>query len=137
MCSSGGGNSFLESIADVTVQAFTGGLAGYKDDQGGLGLGVTGKPMVEGAIGGLKEITGAAAAEEANRDARKQMEDAKAQSLQERENAKAQNAANQLAKSRQAASVRKTTGRSSTGRVSAGASSVSILGEDERDLLGV
>ena len=137
MCSTGGGNSLLESMADVALQTATAGFAGYKGDEG-VGLGVKGKLAKKGvgAIGeGLKEVTGAAAAEEANKLARQQMEENKAQMLQERENLKAQNAARQIAASRQAASVRSTsTGpRGATTRTSL----KSNLGGDERDFLGL
>lgn len=125
MCSTGGGNSFFESVVDVVLQNATFGAAGFKSDEGGVGAGITGKP----AINLVKEVTGANAAEEANEDARARFESEKDQALQDRSNAQAQNAANQLQASRSAGAVRSgsvpKTNRSSN------------LGSDERDFLGL
>jgi len=125
--SNGGGNSFFESILDIGTQALTGGLIGFESDKGGVSTGVTS----DVAISGLKEVTGAKAAEEANAQARKQFEDEQKAALQDRENAKAETAANQLAASRQAGAVRSTT------NTSRGGSTFSDLGSDERDFLGL
>lgn len=123
MC--GGENSFFEDVINVVTQGSTAGIFSYESDKGGFtGGGVTMK--------GAKELTGAKAAEDANTMAREQMEQQKAQMLQERENAKAMNAADQIAKSRQASAV-----RSRSGGISTGKSSVNVLGGDERDFLGV
>jgi len=123
MC--GGENSIFEDAINVVLQGSTAGIASF--DQGRIkGEGLTMK--------GIKEVTGAKAAEDANKLARQQMEEAKAQALQDRENARAQNAADQLAKSRQAGGLRRTTGSSNI----AGTSSVNMLGGgDEEDLLGI
>jgi len=127
MCSTGGGNSFIESVVDVATQIGTGGLVGYKSDDGGLGAGLFGKPLVKGA----KEITGAAAAEEANELARQQLEEERATALKEREEARAQTAREQLKASRGAAASRRG-GQTLTGtRTGAG-----TIG-DEEDFLGL
>ena len=128
MCGSDSGNSVFESFVDIAAQTLSGGVVGYKSDGGGFGAsGITTK--------GLKEVTGAKAAEEANEMAREQAEEAKAQILKDREDAKNLNAADQLAKSRKASTVRSTaTSRSSS---SVGRSSINNLGGEERDFLGL
>ena len=125
--SSGGGNSFFESVLDVGLQLGTGGLAGYKSEEGGLGAGITGQPIVDIT----KEVTGASAAEEANKQARERFEQEKADRLTARGEAKAKTAAEQLTASRQAGGVRAgTPSRTPTTRTS-------NLGGDERDFLGL
>jgi len=126
MCSTGGGNSAFESFIDVALQTGTGGLLGFKDEKGGIGTGVIGDPLKKG----LKDITGATAAEEANDAAREQLNEERAAALQEREDAKAQTAAEQLAASRRASSVRGGTAATTGSRFS-------DLGGDERDFLGL
>jgi hypothetical protein len=126
--STGGGNSFFESTLDIVAQAFTGGAIGFKSDEGGLGVGVTGEVGVDT----FKEITGAAAAEEANADARKRFEEEKAASDKQRADNVAQSAANELQKSRSAASARGGVSGSSKGQ-----SRFSSLGNDESDFLGL
>lgn len=130
MCSTGGGNSFFESLLDVAISLPSFGFAGYKSDEGGLTTGYSTNAIVNTG----KELTGAKAAEEANDLARQEIQNAKDQALTDRENAQASNAADQLSKSRKAGNLRKTTGKSST----PGASSInSNLGQDERDFLGL
>ena len=125
--SSGGGNSFFESLLDVGLQVGTSGIVGYKSDDGGLGAGIIGQPIVDVT----KEVTGASAAEEANKQARERFEQEKADTLTARAEVKAQTAADQLAASRGAAGAR--AGRTSTGTTSR----ASNLGGDERDFLGL
>ena len=123
MC--GGEASVFEDIINIATQAHTLGILSYEKEKGGLtGGGVT--------MRGVKEITGAAAAEDATKAQREQMEADKERMLMERENAKMQNAADQLSKSRQASAVRTRTSGPSTGPTS-----MNILGSDERDFLGV
>jgi len=126
MCSTGGGNSVLESILDVGVQSGTLGLAGFKSDKGGLTPGVTGKP----AIDVTKEITGAKAAEEATELAREQFNEEKANRLRERETAQAANASEQLRLSRQA-------GSRGAGGVTTTGTRASNIGDSGRDFLGL
>lgn len=123
----GGGNSVFEQIIDVVVQSSTGGLAGFKSDEGGLAKGVTGSPLVDV----VKEVTGAAAAEQANVDARKRFEEEKARSKKSRQEAKQQSAREQVTASRLAGAAR--TGGRGTDR----GSRFSSLGSDERDFLGL
>lgn len=130
MCSTGGGNSFFESVLDVGLQLGTFGLVGFKDDEGGLSAGITGEPLVDV----LKDVTGATAAEEANQLARQSMEEAKAAELQAREDARSQTAANQIAASRRAQALRTPSG---TGAPSTSPSAIGGVTGDERDFLGV
>lgn len=140
MC--GGGNSFLEGLLNVGVQMATYGTVGYKDDRGGFGTGVT-QQILDGkkqgtelniealpGMGIIKDLTGASAAEDANTLARDQFEKKQAEALQNREDAKAQTAAEQLSISRQASSLR-------SGRGTPTGSRFSNVGADERDFLGL
>lgn len=126
--STGGGNNFLESALDVTLQVGTGGGFGYRADKGGITFGEVLGPTIEG----LKEVTGAKAAEEANEDARKRFEEEKVAAEQQRADQIAQSAANELIKSRSAASTRGGVSGSSRGQ-----SRFSSLGSDEQDFLGL
>lgn len=128
--SSGTGVSAIDDVLNVALNFSTGGLAGFGED--GAGLGALGKPAVEAGVDGLKEITGAKAAEEANAQTRKRFEEEKAKAAQDRLDAQAQSAANQLAASRSAEATR--------GGVSSqpkGTSRFSSLGSDEEDFLGL
>ncbi len=138
MC--GKDNSLLESILDITTQAVTGGSVGFQ--KGGFGTGTLQKleGVEEGSELGfetlpltptLKKVTGAEAAEEANRFAREQLEKEKAEALAARESAKAQSAAEQLSISRQASPIRGRGISRTTG------SRFSDLSGDERDFLGL
>jgi len=104
--SSGENSNPFEDILNIATQYVTVGLVGY--DKKGFKAGVTTE--------GVKEVTGANAAEEANDMARQQAEEAKAAGLQDRANAQLQNQQNQIAASNAATAARKTTGapRSST-----------------------
>lgn len=126
MCSSGGGNSFIESLVDIGSQYFTYGTVGYKSDEGGISPGIVG----QAAIDITKDLTGASAAEEANKLATEQFQEEKTAALQQREDAKAQTAAEQLSISRQASASR-AGGIRPTGSRSSG------LGGEERDFLGL
>ena len=127
------GNSLGEDLLNVVTQVGTGGLVGYED--GKLTSGVTTNVVTDG----LKEITGAKAAEEANQIARQQIDDAKAARQKEIDEAKARTAREQMQASRSAASNRKAGGGRSTGERGNGASSqaLSKLGSDEQDFLGL
>lgn len=124
MCG-GTGNSFLETLTNVVLQTGTLGALGFESDKG-LTPGITGEVVVDVT----KELTGASAAEEANKLAREQFEEERATALAERETAKAQTAAEQLAISRQAGSVR-------AGGARATGTRFSTLGGQEGDFLGL
>lgn len=124
--STGGGNSFFESALDVGLNYFSLGTAGFKSDEGGLGAhGITSQ--------GLKEVTGAKQAEEANDDARNRFAAEKAAADKQRKDNIADSAANELKKSRSAASARGGVSNPS----SSGQSRFSNLGSDESDFLGL
>lgn len=111
------------------LQLSTGGLAGFKSDDGGLGTGLSG----DVAVGALKDVTGATAAEEANADARKRFAEEKSAADKARKDAQSQSAADQLAKSRSASSARGGISNPS----STGQARFSNLGSDEQDFLGL
>jgi hypothetical protein len=135
---SGGGNFFENLISDVLnlgLQSGTGGLLGFQDGQIGNGVSTdilknTGK----GVVSGVKEVTGAKAAEEANKLAREQFEKQKTDILNERDEAIQKTALNEQNKSQMAQAVR------SKGTNTGGAGGVfgsSSLGSYERDFLGL
>jgi len=116
-----------ETTLDVGLQTSTGGLVGYED--GGLKAGIVGEKVV----GGLKEITGAAAAEEANVLARQRFEEERQRELDIRQQQQEQTAAEQMTKSLAAGGRTGTTDR--TGRSSL--FRYSSIGRGERDFLGL
>lgn len=126
---SGKGNFFENLLTDTinyTSQYFSAGLVGYGQD--GVKTGVTGTA----GVNGLKEITGAKAAEDANKMAREQFEQARDDAQAERAEAIRQTGREELQKSRIAGAARNA--RTSSGKGSYGSFS---LGEDERDFLGL
>ena len=123
--SSGGGNSFFESAIDVVANAYSLGTVGFESDSGGFGAN---GPTVDV----LKDVTGATAAEEANKAASDRFASEKAASDKQRTDNIAQSAANELQKSRSAAS-----GRGGVSGSSRGISRFSNLGTDEEDFLGL
>lgn len=125
MSSGGGGGDFFENIFNEGLNTFTNvfsaGTLGFKN--GGFQQGVATKAVYKG----LKDVTGATAAEEANMLARQQFEKTAAQAEQDRLNAIQQNQNDQIRQSQLAGAARtssRTTGRSS------------LLG-GERDYLGL
>lgn len=131
MC--GGSNSVVEDIVSGASQITTGGLVDVNAD-GSVKGGVT-TNLVEDVV---KDVTGASAAEEANELAREQFEEGKQKAIDQRAEARSKNARDQLAASRGAASNRRS-GKSgdNKGRKGAGDSSVSSLGSDTQDFLGL
>lgn len=134
---SGGGNFFENLFSDVAnwgVNTMTVGLLGYED--GKIGNGVATNALREGgraAVSGLKEVTGATAAEEANAQARAQYEQARADAEAARVEQQNRIAQSEIAKSRSAQRSRSTQSRS---RTSGGYGSFSIS-QDEQDFLGL
>lgn len=126
---SGKGNFFENLLTDVInygLQSSTAGLVGYKN--GGLQEGV--------GTDALKEVTGAAAAEEANRQSRAQYEQTRRETAEARTAAQNQTALNQVQQSEMAQGARAYKGRttaSNAGQPVSGAT----LGGDERDYLGI
>jgi len=134
---SGGGNFFdnlFSDVANYTVQTSTGGLLGYQD--GKIGNGVTTnyyREVGRGLRDGVKDITGATAAEEANAQARAQYEQARRDAEAARVEQQNRIAQSEIAKSRSAQRSRSTQNRS---RTSGGYGSFSIS-QDEQDFLGL
>lgn len=136
---SGGGNFFENLFVDglnAAVQMATLGYAGYEDGKISNGINTNiAKKVGREVVSGVKEVTGAKAAEEANRLAREQFEEQKAAALLEREQAKQRNANEQIAASRAAGAARNA-GRSNRTGNNQTTGSFS-LGQDERDFLGL
>lgn len=125
---SGEGNFFenlFTDIANAGLQTFTGGLVGIKD--GKIGAGVTTK--------GLKDVTGATAAEQANAQAQAQFEQARKDAEAARIEQQNKIAQDQVTQSKLAGSAR-TNQQTRTNRGSGATGSFSV-GQDERDFLGL
>lgn len=118
--SQGSGSTELDQLIDIGANYFSLGTIGFGKE--GFKEGIS--------VKGLKEVTGAAAAEEANEMARKQFEEQKTAAQRDRENALAANAAQQLQLSRTAGSSRKPSTTSNK-------PSNNLLGGAERDFLGL
>lgn len=120
------GNKFV----DYTAQMFTGGFVGYQD--GKFGASGVSSDM-------LKDVTGATAAEEANKLARQQFEEAKAEADAQRVEQQAQTGRDQIRQSQMAAAARSTASSRSANKATASSASGGglTLGEDEKDFLGL
>lgn len=132
----GGGGSLLDQVINAGTQVVSGGLVGYQGGQ--VTSGVTTNVVKDT----LKEVTGAKAAEEANALAREQFETQRNAALNAREEARARTARDQLAASRLAASNRRRGSVNNANKGQAGdnqfqSQSVSLLGSDEQDFLGL
>lgn len=128
----GSGNSVFEDIVNVVTQVSTGGLVGFESDKGGLTGGVTTRGVVNVVEPVIKDITGATALEEANRQARSRFEEEKAAALKQRKEVKSDTARQQLIASRLAAGVRR-----GGGAAGGKGSRATKLGSDESDFLGL
>lgn len=134
MC--GGSNSVVDDIVSGATQIATGGLVDYNPGENKIKGGV----VTDTVVKGLKDISGASAAEEANKQARKQFEAEKQARLNQEKEAQARTARDQMAASRRAASVRKSGKGKSSASKGAGlgnSQAVSNLGSDEKDFLGL
>lgn len=130
---SSGGNFFedlLNNVANIGLQAGTGGLVGFKN--GGFQSGATTKVVGGATVDGLKEVTGANAAEAANEQARAQFEQTKADADAARVAAQNQTANDQLLQSQTAGAARNATSRRSSNKSSV----TSALG-NQQDFLGL
>lgn len=117
-----GKRSFLETVGNVVTNVTTGGLVGV-DAEGSLSGGVTGTPITKGlenvakgAEGFLKEVTGANAAEEANKLDREMFEQSKLDAIKQREAATAMKAQNDMASSKLAAGSESNSNSSSSSK---------------------
>lgn len=127
---------FLDNLItggiNLGIQASTGGMLGYKDGKFGKGLAVeTTEELGKGLAGGVKEVTGAKAAEEANAMARQQFEDQTLASEADRNNQIAMKGRQEMMASQLAGAARR------SGMSSSNQSSGNILGSDGRDFLGL
>lgn len=122
--SSGTGSGFIDDVLNVGLQIGTAGFVGYGEEgfQGGY------------SAEAIKEVTGANAAEEANKLAREQFEEETAQALEDRQNQITQNRQRQTQASQTAGAVRN---RSTTSNSSSSSTTnTSNLG-GETDFLGL
>jgi hypothetical protein len=131
---SGKGN-FFENIVHDTInaglQGATGGLLGFEDGKISNGASTNGlKKVGMGFVSGLKEVTGAKAAEQANKVATQQFEEQKAAGIEDRQNAYRQAGLQQIQQSQLAGAARNTS-RAASNR------SNTYLGGDEKDFLGL
>lgn len=122
--SEGTGVNVIDDTVNVLTQVTTGGLFGFGEE--GFKQGV----VTEAAVDVTKEVTGAAAAEEANQLAREQFEQDRARQLQERDEALERNRTRQINLSRGAARAR-------GGNISQSTSSVTGNNSIESDFLGL
>lgn len=126
-----GEGNFFEGLTNDVLSGFTqyatGGFVNFKD----------GKFTTEdaSATNAVKEVTGAKAAEDANKMAQKQIDEAKAKAETDRKNAITAQAQSEMRSSQMAAAARKTTSNKS-GDVTSGTGSLT-LGDDEKDFLGL
>lgn len=140
----GGGpvQKFIDDPIGGTINAVTNvatmGTVGYQDGRFATSEGIVTKTGVEG-LRGVKQITGAQAAEDANNLARQQFDQQKIDAERARLEAQDQDMKNQIQQSRSAAG--RGGGASGAGRSSASRASTAIsnskLGQDERDFLGL
>ena len=128
MSSSG---NFLEDIVNVVTQVSTAGLVGYEG--GKIGAGVTTKE----SFNVVKELTGASAAEDANKAAEKNLREQKALAEQDRKEQTAQHAKEQLIASKQAGGARRSTSKKASAKGSIAPKAQTNLGSDEQDFLGL
>ena len=122
-------NLFVD-ILNYGTQTATGGLVGF-DTEGNFKAGQTtelAKNIGRETVSGLKEITGAKAAEEANKMAQQQFDQEKANMDKQRVEAQNNVARDQVTQSRMAGAARRST---------VGSMSSFSLGGDEKDFLGI
>lgn len=136
----GKGNFFENAFADIInvgVQGLTGGIAGFENGKISNGVATNAaKKSGAGAVSGIKEVTGAKAAENANELARQQFEQAQSDALAARAEAQDQVAKSELQKSQIAGAARNAQAptRSNFRGVPSGGT---LLGQDEKDFLGI
>ena len=134
---SGKGNFFENVIHDVvnaSIQGVTAGVLGYEDGKISNGYSTNiAKSSGKAIVSGVKEVTGAKAAEQANDLARQQVAEAKAEAMKAREEAQARTARDQMTQSQVAATAR----NANTNKKSTAMLVGSQLGADEKDFLGL
>ena len=134
-----GKRNVLESVANVVTNVATLGAVGVSaDGKVNLDSGVVshGIGSAVASVGqGLKEITGAQAAEDALNLQKEQFASEKTAALKDREDAKQQAAIDDMTKSKLAGSLKNS--KSSSSQQSRYSSKFSTTGSDERDFLGL
>ena len=139
------GGDFVDDAVDAVLAGASGGAVGYQNGKVGTGYiqknisgTEKGTKLSIGTLpltGQYKKLTGVTAKEEALELQKQAVEDAQAKGLQDRADAQAANAANQLAASRSAGTIRKSGG--SGGSSNKRSSVNSNLGGNDRDFLGL
>lgn len=131
MSSEDSGNNIFEDALNVSSNVVTFGTVGFGNGgftpEEGKSKNLFFKPIEKQ----VKNVTGATAAEEANKEARERFNQEKADALAQRGADQQQFNKEQVAASRLAGNTKNKTSRSSTGGSNAS------LGSDERDFLGL
>ena len=132
--SSDNGPGVLDDALNAFTNFTTFGTVGFDKDnlKFSTDKGVNRNLLKKPTTSALKDLTGATAAEEANRQKQARFEEEKAARAQQRVEDIATHERNQVTASRLAGANRKTTNRSSRGT-----SRASSLGTDESDFLGL
>jgi hypothetical protein len=136
---SGKGNFFNNlgnDILNVGVQSMSGGFVGFENGKISNGVSTNiAKSTGQAVVSGLKTVTGAKAAEEANKIATQQFEEQKASAIADRQESYRQAGLQQVQTSQQAGAARSTSrSAAATSNTNKGAFN---LGGDEKDFLGV
>lgn len=113
MGSGGTGINAIDSTLDVVSNAFTLGTVGFGKEGFSTDKGFYKEDVGGATVDGIKEVTGANAAEEANEFAREQAEEAKVQADNDRKTSIKQNERRQVSASRSAGRTRKGSSNSS------------------------
>ncbi len=124
--------SVMNDTLNLFVQSATGTLLGYEDGKisNGVGTEVL-KSAGKSTLSGVKEITGAKAAEDANALARQQFEEQKVAAAQERQDAIVRKGREQMQASQLAGAARK------AGQTPSTLNQGLKLGSAEKDFLGL
>lgn len=129
-------NNLGDDLLNGTVQAMTGGFVGVEDGKVSNGvMSNVAKSAGKSVLSGVKTITGAKAAEDANKIATQQFEEQKASAIADRQESYRQAGLQQVQASQQASAARSTSrSAAATSNTNKGAFN---LGGDEKDFLGV
>lgn len=137
---SGKGNLFENFFADGInglLQATTGGTLGYENGQISNGVSTNAiKSAGLATVSGLKEVTGAKAAEDANAAAKQQLQETKANAEAARVSGQQQVARDQLTQSLKAGAARNATANSRSANKGTPIASIG-LGDNGKDFLGL
>lgn len=134
---SGGENGFMDDLVNVGANFLTLGTVGYDAEKQsfrstkGINSKLVFKPMKDSITKGVKDFTGATAAEEANAAADARFQEEKAKAEQSRLDGIAGNERNAISASRLAGANRSSSGGSGSG------GKYGKIGSDGKDFLGL